>query len=137
MRAVKSENTAPEMVVRRVLHKKGYRYRLHVRKLPGSPDLVLKRHRAVIFVHGCFWHRHNGCKLASLPKSRETFWVDKFNRNIERDARNVSKLKELKLRVAIVWECQLRRELRETTLVSLIEWLPTSSSRFELGLDPA
>jgi DNA mismatch endonuclease (patch repair protein) len=109
MSRVKAKNTGPELRVRRLVHRLGYRYRLHGRGLPGKPDLVFPRRRAVIFVHGCFWHRHPdpGCKLARLPKSRETFWGPKLDANRERDERNRSALASAGWRVLELWECQL------------------------------
>ena len=87
MQAVKQKNTKPEIAVRKVLHFLGLRFRLHVKRLPGSPDIVLRKHSAAIFVHGCYWHRHSGCKYASTPKTNRDFWLPKFERNVERDAR--------------------------------------------------
>lgn len=108
MRAVKRENTSPELTVRRLLHALGLRFRLHKRSLPGSPDIVLRKHKAVIFVHGCFWHRHPGCRYASTPKTRQEYWMPKFVANIERDARKASELEALGWKVLTVWECETR-----------------------------
>lgn len=107
MSRIRSRNTKPELVVRSTLHKMGYRFRLHVRELPGNPDIVLKKHRAVIFVHGCFWHRHPGCKYAYIPKSRQEFWTDKFRDNIARHDRVTEKLRYLGWNVHVVWECEI------------------------------
>lgn len=107
MGRIRAKDTKPELALRRALHVKGLRFRLHGAKLPGKPDIVLPKHKAVIFVHGCFWHRHEGCKVASTPKSNTGFWVDKFDRNIARDARNIALLVELGWRVLVVWECEL------------------------------
>jgi DNA mismatch endonuclease (patch repair protein) len=96
------------MVVRRMLHAAGYRYRLHARDLPGKPDLVFPARRKVVFINGCFWHRHRGCPLARLPKSRTEFWTEKLERNRERDERNVAALRELGWEVLTVWECEVR-----------------------------
>lgn len=109
MRSVRRENTTAELVVRRLAHAMGARYRLHDKRLPGSPDIVLASRRLCIFVHGCFWHRHEFCKLASTPTSNSEFWQEKFRRNIERDARNVSELRKLGWHVEIVWECETRK----------------------------
>lgn len=106
MRAVRGKNTAPEMRVRRLLHAMGYRFRLHRRDLPGTPDIVLPRHRTVIFVHGCFWHRHPGCKKATAPKSRVEFWAAKFERNVARDEVKERTLRERGWQVLVVWECE-------------------------------
>lgn len=108
MSLVRSIDTKPEMAVRRLVHSLGYRYRLHGSDLPGRPDLVFRSRRAVVFVHGCFWHRHEGCSLARLPKSRVEFWMAKLEGNRERDARKVVALKEAGWRVLVVWECELK-----------------------------
>ena len=122
MRAVKRANTAPEIIVRQVLHAFGLRFRLHRRDLPGSPDVVLPRFRTVIFVHGCFWHRHPDCRYTTTPKTRQEYWLPKFAANIERDLRKEAQLQALGWRVLLVWECEtkqreeltlrLRRELK-------------------------
>jgi DNA mismatch endonuclease (patch repair protein) len=108
MALVRSTDTGPEMRVRRLLHGMGYRYRLHRRDLPGTPDLVFPGRRAVVLVHGCFWHRHEGCALARLPKSRKDFWVPKLEGNKARDARKVAALKDAGWRVFVVWECETK-----------------------------
>jgi len=107
MSRIRSMNTAPEQYVRSMLYRRGYRYRLNVKTLPGSPDIVLQKYRLVIFVHGCFWHRHENCKLAATPKQNATFWQSKFEQNIKRDQSNQQRLKEMGWRVCIVWECQI------------------------------
>ena len=107
MSRVRSKDTRPEMQVRRLVFSMGYRYRLHAKDLPGKPDLVFRRKRKVIFVHGCFWHRHKGCALARLPKSREEFWIPKLEANSERDKRNKKGLKTAGWNVLTIWECQL------------------------------
>ena len=108
MAAVHAKDTQPEMLVRRLLHRLGYRYRLHRRDLPGTPDLVFPSRRSVIFVHGCFWHRHDGCALARLPKSRLEFWQGKLEGNRLRDQRKIGELNEMGWRVLVVWECELK-----------------------------
>ncbi|SDK03688.1 very short patch repair endonuclease [Billgrantia gudaonensis] len=108
MGRVRNKDTRPEMTVRRLVHGAGYRYRLHGKKLPGKPDLVFKSRRKVIFVHGCFWHRHEGCTLARLPKSRLDFWLPKLEANRERDKRNEEHLREMGWDVLIIWECELK-----------------------------
>jgi DNA mismatch endonuclease (patch repair protein) len=108
MGLVRSKDTKPEIAVRRLVHSLGYRYRLHVRKLPGSPDLVFSGRRKVIFVHGCFWHRHPRCKNTRLPKSRVEFWETKLRSNRERDLKNQRKLRRLGWRYLVLWECQIR-----------------------------
>lgn len=106
MGRIRAKNTAPELVVRRLLHRLGYRFRLHRRDLPGSPDIVLPKWNTVVFVHGCFWHRHEGCRFAYTPKSRIEFWTGKFLQNQERDRRHVERLSEDGWRVLTVWECE-------------------------------
>ena len=106
MASVGQKDTGAELVLRRALHKAGLRYKLHDRSLPGSPDLVFPRFRAVIFVHGCYWHSH-GCYKSTVPKSRRAFWTDKFSANRERDERNIGLLMERGWRAMVVWECEL------------------------------
>lgn len=108
MSRVRNKDTRPEMTVRRLVFGLGYRYRLHGRKLPGKPDLVFAGRRKVIFVHGCFWHRHEGCSLARLPKSRHEFWIPKLEANRERDKRNLAALAAEGWEVLTVWECELK-----------------------------
>lgn len=106
MSRVPSKNTGPEIAVRKLLHRLGYRFRLHSKKLPGKPDLVLPRLNSVVFVHGCFWHRHPGCSKASVPSTRRSFWLAKFVRNVERDAQNIRLLRAKKWRVLVIWQCE-------------------------------
>lgn len=106
MRAVKSANTAPELIVRKALHAAGYRFRLHRADLPGKPDIVLPKYRTCVFVNGCFWHQHRGCKKAKRPSSNMDFWDQKLDRNVERDKENVRALEGLGWRVLVVWECE-------------------------------
>ena len=115
MSAIKSKNTKPEIKVRKVLHSMGYRFRLHSKDLPGSPDIVLPKYKTVIFVHGCFWHRHQNCKYASTPKTRQEFWNKKFNDNILRDKKNLEILSSLGWKIIIIWECETKNieNLRE------------------------
>lgn len=108
MKAVRQKNTGAELLTRRLLHALGLRFRLHRKDLPGSPDVVLPKHQTVIFIHGCYWHRHPGCKYASTPKTNQDFWLPKFQRNVERDARKEEALRALGWRVLIVWECETR-----------------------------
>jgi len=108
MSGIRSKDTKPEMTVRKYLHAKGFRYRLHTRDLPGSPDLVLPKYRTAIFVHGCFWHRHPGCRYTTTPASNVERWAQKFKANTERDARKQAALEEAGWRVIVVWECELR-----------------------------
>ena len=106
MSRIRSGNTRPELVVRSLLHRLGFRFRLHRRDLPGSPDIVMPRYGVVVLVHGCFWHRHDGCRFAYMPRSRIEFWKDKFNRNVARDQEVQERLKSLGWRVIVVWECE-------------------------------
>lgn len=123
MAGIRGRNTSPEMTVRRALHAAGFRFRLHRRDLAGRPDIVLPRHRAVVFVHGCFWHRHQGCRLASTPSSNAEFWETKFATNVERDARSKAALIDAGWRVAVIWECGLKRRGADGTLAALMDWL--------------
>ena len=109
MAKIKGKNTRPEIAVRSLLHRVGYRFRIHVSSLPGKPDIVLTRYRTVVFVHGCFWHRHNGCKASTTPKSHRRFWAEKFRRNVANDRKHLGQLHRLGWRVVVVWECQLKR----------------------------
>lgn len=109
MSRVRSKDTSPEMTVRRLVHAAGYRYRLHGRGLPGTPDLVFAGRRKVIFVHGCFWHRHKHCALARLPKSRLAFWLPKLEENRKRDIRSRARLRKMGWSVLTVWECELKK----------------------------
>ena len=107
MSNIRSTNTKPELVVRRLVYSLGYRYRLHCKDLPGKPDLVFRGKKKVIFVHGCFWHQHQGCSKASIPKSRPDFWRLKLSKNVERDERAISSLTRLGWGVLVIWECEI------------------------------
>ena len=106
MARVRTKNTKPELIVRQTTYALGYRYRLHRRDLQGSPDLVFSRQKKAIFVHGCFWHRHHGCRRTTIPKIRAEFWRAKFEANVDRDARNISALRAAGWHVLVVWECE-------------------------------
>ena len=108
MRAVGRSGTGPELAVRKLLHSQGFRFRVQRRDLPGTPDIVLPKYKTVIFVHGCFWHRHENCSKATMPKTRVSFWKEKFHRNVERDRTNVSSLTAAGWLVLTVWECEIR-----------------------------
>ena len=108
MRRVRSTDTSPERAVRSLLHRLGYRFRLHRKDLPGTPDMVLPRHRVVVFVHGCFWHRHPGCARATTPSSNRAYWQRKFQRTVARDRKVRKRLNALGWKVVVVWECQLK-----------------------------
>ncbi|HHZ91751.1 TPA: DNA mismatch endonuclease Vsr [Candidatus Poribacteria bacterium] len=108
MSRIRSKGSAPEMLVRRVIHRLGYRFRLHVKNLPGKPDLVLKRHKLIVLVNGCFWHRHQGCKRSTTPKSNQEYWIPKFEGNVTRDLKNQKALREMGWRVETIWECETK-----------------------------
>lgn len=110
MAAVKGKDTTPEIRVRRMLHKMGYRFRLHRKDLPGKPDIVLPRYRLCIFVHGCFWHQHPGCKRATIPEFNREFWVTKFQGTLERDERAEKELRQQGWHVCVIWECETKKE---------------------------
>lgn len=107
MSRIRSKNTRPEQIIRSLLHKKGFRFRLHRKDLPGHPDIVLPKYKTVIFVNGCFWHRHKNCKYAYKPKSNRLFWEKKFSQNIERDKKNIKLLKDRGWIVITIWECEV------------------------------
>ena len=114
MSRVGSKNTKPELIVRSYLHRLGFRFKIHEKTLPGRPDIVLPKHRCVVFVNGCFWHRHKGCPRASMPTTRVDFWQSKFERNITRDQKNLCLLKKAKWKVCLVWECEIDKISRRT-----------------------
>lgn len=119
MSRVRSKNTKPELKVRSLLHRLGFRFRLDGTKFPGNPDIVLRKHKTVIFVNGCFWHRHKSCKKSSLPKSNKEFWQSKLDRNAERDILNLKAIASLGWKPLVVWECELK------DMTKLAEWLKT------------
>lgn len=119
MSHVKSKNTAPEIKLRSILHRNGFRFRINRKDLPGKPDIVLPKYKAVIFVHGCFWHGHD-CKRGQRPQTNVEFWDKKINKNMERDKQDIIKLKELGWRVMVVWECDLKKT-NEDVLVSCLK----------------
>lgn len=130
MSGIRGKNTKPELVVRRALHKLGLRYRLHVRHLAGAPDLVFPRYRAVVFVHGCFWHQHN-CPFFKMPSSHSEFWRMKLDRNRERDGEHIADLLQGGWRVAVVWECSVRTAIKlndEGLYERLAEWIRGEAS---------
>jgi DNA mismatch endonuclease (patch repair protein) len=112
MGRIRSDDTRPELEVRSMLHRMGYRFRLHAQDLPGKPDIILPRHRTVVFVHGCFWHQHPGCRRANVPKSNKQYWTVKLERNTRRDRVNIRSLRKLGWRVLVVWECELKNPER-------------------------
>lgn len=112
MARIGPKDTKPELRVRKLAHHLGYRFRLHRQDLPGTPDLVFPRYRAVVFVHGCFWHRHQGCRYATTPATRRDFWESKFERNVARDRRAIESLEEIGWKVLVIWECETRDVLK-------------------------
>ena len=134
MSGIRGKNTRPELVLRKALHARGFRYRLHDQRVMGHPDLVLPRYRAVIFVHGCFWHRHEGCRYATTPATRPAFWLAKFEANRRRDREVREALMNEGWRVATVWECSLRRPERVAATADLLAaWLRGQTPTFEIG----
>lgn len=121
MSRIKGKDTKPEMLVRKFLFSKGFRYRLHDKKLPGKPDIVLPKYKTVIFVHGCFWHGHIGCQYYIIPKTRTEWWTAKISGNIQRDTVNISKLAAIGWKVVVVYECNLRKDFLEETLNKLLK----------------
>lgn len=134
MSGIRSTNTRPEQVIRKELHRRGFRFRLHSKNLPGTPDIVLPKYNAVIFVHGCLWHRHN-CHLFRWPATRPEFWRKKIDRNVENDERALKELRNLGWRTATVWECSLKGKLRrpEQMFRALNAWLRGSRKRLEIS----
>ena len=128
MSRIRNKNTKPEIIVRKILHSMGYRFRLFRKDLPGRPDIVLPKYRTVIFVHGCYWHRHQGCKYAYTPKSNVEFWLKKFTDNTERDHNNHTELSRLGWQVGVIWECQT---LDQNILVYNIAEILKKSSKKE------
>ncbi|WP_175653830.1 very short patch repair endonuclease [Pseudomonas sp. Marseille-P9899] len=126
MSGIRGKDTRPEMIVRRFLHSLGYRYRLHRKDLAGKPDIVIPRLKVCLFVHGCFWHRHSGCRFATTPKTRPDFWKEKFEKNVARDATNRAALEAIGWRVLVIWECQLKTAT--STLSGLEQTLQLLSS---------
>ena len=121
MSKIRARDTKPEVEVRRFLHKAGFRYRLHVKDLPGKPDIVLKKYKSVVFIHGCFWHGHVHCRYYVIPKTRTEWWLNKIQTNIVNDTKAETSLKKEGWKVIIIWECQLKKQEKEKTLQSLIK----------------
>ena len=117
MSGIQGKNTRPEFLVRKYLHGRGLRFRLHAKELPGKPDLVFPKYKTVVFVHGCFWHRHSGCKFATTPSTREHFWTNKLSENVARDSYQIAALGGLGWRVFVVWECELREGMARLDLL--------------------
>jgi len=134
MSKIRSRDTKPEVWLRTLLFRKGYRYRKNTGKISGHPDIWMKRYNTAIFVHGCFWHRHSGCKYSYMPKSRIDFWTNKFNRNIQRDKQVKEDLEKQNIRIIIVWECTIKRMLKsvdyEAEIMEHIEGFLHSDDRY-------
>ena len=120
MSRIKGKDTKPEMLVRKFLHANGFRYRLHVKDLPGKPDIVLPKYKTVIFVHGCFWHGHEECKYYVVPKTKTEWWLNKINTNIANDVKAVNALKEAGWKIITLWECELKKSTVTDTLQHLL-----------------
>lgn len=114
MSRIKGKDTKPEIAVRKYLFRKGFRFRKNDKRYPGKPDIVLPKYHTVIFIHGCFWHRHAGCKQATMPKTRTEFWENKFRRNVDNDARHKLQLEEMGFKVIIIWECEIEKDFDKT-----------------------
>lgn len=135
MSRIRGRDTIPELRLRKALHKLGYRYRLNAPELPGRPDLVFPKFRAVVLVHGCFWHRHRGCRFATTPSSNISFWQQKFDKNLSRDARVLRDLQALGWRVAIIWECVLEGSAVAASVHSVVSWLQSKKPLLEIPKD--
>ncbi len=131
MSRIRGGDTAPELLIRKGLWHAGFRYTLHAAKLPGKPDIVLPRWNAVVFVHGCFWHRHSGCAYFRLPKTRTAFWDVKLAQNQARDRANIAAMESLGWRVAVVWECAVRTN-SQVAVKKLVRWLQRTETTLEL-----
>jgi len=123
MSRIRAKNTKPEVFVRSMLHRMGYRFRIHLKGLPGKPDIVLPKYHTAIFVHGCFWHGHEGCKDFAPPKTRTEWWLNKINGNKKKDTENIAQLDRQGWHVIIIWECELTPDKRENTIKSLVDML--------------
>ena len=138
MSGIRGKDTSPELLIRKALFRQGFRYRLHYSGLPGKPDIVFPKHKAVIFINGCFWHGH-GCHLFKWPKTRREFWKNKISGNVERDRRNLEKLHELGWRVLVVWECAVKGKQRlpeEEVIARVAGWLQAGSNDEEINGKP-
>lgn len=133
MSRIRGRDTSPELAVRRLVHSLGYRFRLYKKGLPGTPDLVFASRCKVIFVHGCFWHRHEGCKRASSPASRAEYWAQKFKRNVARDAKSERALRHLGWDVLVIWQCETKAGNVGPLSSKIVEFLETGANSFECG----
>ncbi len=130
MSQIRSKNTKPELVVRKYLFGQGFRYRLHRKDLPGKPDIVLPKYITVIFVHGCFWHGHEGCKYFVVPKTKTEWWLNKIERNKQLDIKNIEKLKENNWNVIVLFECELKKKNMHSTLDNVIKQLKSQQNDY-------
>ncbi len=119
MSRIKSKNTKPELLIRKVLHANGFRFRLHDQRLPGTPDIVLKKYMTLVFINGCFWHGHTNCKYYIIPKTRKDWWVNKINTTALNDKKNLTLLHEAGWKIITIWECELKRDKIQKTLIKL------------------
>lgn len=134
MAGIGPNDTAPELALRKALHALGFRFRLHCKNLPGKPDLVLPKYKAAVFAHGCYWHRHCGCRYATTPSTRPEFWATKFAQNVARDTRVLEELVAMGWRVAVVWECALRKPVQVSGAAAELErWLRSEASKVEIS----
>lgn len=133
MAGVRAKNTKPEVTLRSALHRLGFRFRIHDRALPGRPDIVLPRYKAAVQVHGCFWHRHEGCRLATSPSSNREFWEAKFASNVQRDHAAEISLREQGWRTAVIWECAIKERGAAEVARELSAWLTSGSDEVEIG----
>lgn len=129
MSNIGSISTKPEIIIRKSLFSKGFRYRINYKKLPGKPDIVLPKYRTVIFVHGCFWHAHPNCKDSHLPKSNIEFWENKISSNINRDKNNIEQLVDLKWNIIVIWECEIKKKSLESLIEEVTNCILTKTSR--------
>ncbi|WP_370283329.1 very short patch repair endonuclease [Pseudooceanicola sp.] len=133
MSGIRGKNTKPEMLLRKALHAAGYRYRVNVRSLPGSPDIVLRKWNVAVQVHGCYWHRHAGCPKATMPSSNVEFWRGKFSANVARDSRALEELHQLGWRTAIVWECAIGKQADQALIEEVIDFIRSGRRHLEFG----
>jgi len=128
MSRIRGKNTQPELIVRKFLFSKGFRYKLHVSNLPGKPDIVLARYKKIILIHGCFWHGHEGCRYFVIPKTRTEWWVSKIRRNKEIDLKTIDALQKMGWSIKIIWECELNSPVKEKTLNETFEFITIENS---------
>ena len=120
MARVKNKNTKPEIFLRKLLWHRGFRYRTNCKNLPGSPDIYIPKHKAAVFVNGCFWHMHENCKYSSIPKNNHDFWKDKLEENVERDKKNYAQLESIGIKVIVVWGCEIKQMMKEESVLEKI-----------------